>query len=158
MTQEWEPAVPLAPDYAGDTGVVGRRVVQFALDVALVQVVVIALSVLAGLLLRLFVGTALLVLLVGLLWLWFSLLGWLLVTILWPAADNGRTPGMRWCGLRVVTLDGARPRAGAHVLRCALTLVDGFAFGLVGLVIMANSKRQQRLGDLVAGTLVVRDR
>jgi uncharacterized RDD family membrane protein YckC len=65
---------------------------------------------------------------------------------------------MRVCGLRVVTPHGQPPRPAAHVLRWALTTVDGFAFGLVGLVIMMNSRRQQRLGDLVAGTLVVRDR
>jgi uncharacterized RDD family membrane protein YckC len=39
-----------------------------------------------------------------------------------------------------------------------LTIVDGFPFGLVGLVTMANSARQQRVGDIVAGTLVIRDR
>jgi uncharacterized RDD family membrane protein YckC len=56
-----------------------------------------------------------------------------------------------------VTLAGEPPRLAAHVLRCVCTLVDGFLFGLVGLVIMRSSARQQRLGDMVAGTLVVRD-
>lgn len=159
MTESWEPVVPLAPDYAGDTRVVGRRVLQFVLDVLAVQVVVVVVSAALGFVLRVFLSGALDLLLTGLMWLWLSLLGWLLVTIVWPSVDGGRTPGMRWCGLRVVmSTTGARPGAGAHALRCGLTLIDGFAFGLVGLVVMSNSARQQRLGDLVAGTLVVRDR
>jgi uncharacterized RDD family membrane protein YckC len=97
-------------------------------------------------------------LVISLVWLWLSLFGWLLVTVLWPMLHGGRTPAMRWCGLRVVAMDGQPPRPAAHVLRCALTIVDGFGFGLVGLVIMTNSRRRQRLGDIVAGTLVVRDR
>lgn len=158
VTESWEPVVPLVDDYAGDTRVVVRRVVQFALDVLVVQVLVLALSVALTFALRLVVGGVVLVLVVVMVWLWLSLFGWLVVAVAWPALDGGRTPGMRVCGLRVVTVHGERPRPAAHVLRWALTVVDGFAFGLVGLVIMMNSRRQQRLGDLVAGTLVVRDR
>jgi uncharacterized RDD family membrane protein YckC len=35
-------------------------------------------------------------------------------------------------------------------------VVDGFAFGLAGLLVMLLSPRHQRVGDLVARTLVVR--
>jgi uncharacterized RDD family membrane protein YckC len=155
------PAVPLVGDVAADTGVVARRVLQFAVDVALVQVIAITAAVLVTLACRLAFGAGHLLLLVlagGLVWLWLSLFGWLVVTVLWPVLRGGRTPAMRWLGLRVVTSSGEPPRPSAHVLRCALTVVDGFAFGLVGLVIMTSSRRQQRLGDIVAGTLVVRDR
>lgn len=158
MTDEpevYEPVVPLV----GDTRVVGRRAVQFAVDVLIVQVVSVALGAGVALGLNALLRQAFLALLVGvLLWLWVSLLGWLLVAVWWPFVDGGRTPGMRWCGLRVVTLAGDRPRLAAHVVRCAATLIDGFPFGFVGLVVMANSARQQRIGDLLAGTLVVRDR
>jgi uncharacterized RDD family membrane protein YckC len=132
----------------GDTAVVARRVLQFALDVAaLVTLACRAFG--AGLLLTVLAGS--------LVWLWLSLFGWLLVTVLWPMLHHGRTPAMRWCELRVVTVTGEVPRPAAHVLRCALTVVDGFGFGLVGLVIMAGARRRQRLGDMIAGTLVVRD-
>jgi uncharacterized RDD family membrane protein YckC len=158
--EPWEPVLPLHDDFAGDTRVVGLRVVQFALDVLLVQVSALALATAVAFGLRLVIGAdheVVLVLAFVLLWLWLSLLGWLLVTVLWPVLRGGRTPAMSWCGLRVVTLDGLAPRPTAHVLRCAVTLVDGFAFGLIGLVVMASTGRQRRLGDLVAGTLVVRD-
>lgn len=141
-----------------DTRVIARRAVQFALDVLLVQLVATGLAAALALGLHAAFGAVLVpVLIAVLVWLWLSLAGWLLVTVLWPYLHGGRTPAMRWCRLRVVTLAGEPPRLAAHVLRCACTLVDGFLFGLVGLVIMRNSARQQRLGDLVAGTLVVRD-
>lgn len=157
---QYEAVVPLTDEFVGDTAVVARRALQFALDVLAVQVIAITVAVLVTLACRLLfdAGLVLVVLVGGLVWLWLSLFGWLVVTVLWPVLRHGRTPAMRWCGLRVVTADGQEPRPSAHVLRCALTVVDGFAFGLVGLVLMSNSRRRQRLGDIVAGTLVVRDR
>jgi uncharacterized RDD family membrane protein YckC len=159
--ERWEPAVPLEPDYAGDTRVVGRRVAQFAVDVLLVQLASIAIAAFVALLARIVVGAHQLLILVSvflLIWLWLSIFGWVLCTVLLPILYGGRTPAMRWFGLRVVTTAGETPRPAAHVIRCVATLVDGFAFGLIGLVVMANSSRQQRLGVVVAHTLVVRDR
>jgi uncharacterized RDD family membrane protein YckC len=157
-----EPVVPLTADNAGDTRVIGLRVVQFALDVVLVQVVAIAVAAAAAFLgVRLLLGggrSLIVVFVFALVWLWLSLFGWVLVTVLWPALHDGQTPAMRWFRLRVVTLRGQPPRMNALIMRCVLTLVDGFPFGLIGLVVMHNSKRQQRLGDIAAGTLVVRDR
>lgn len=156
--ERWAAAVP---HHVGDTRVVGRRVAQFAVDVALVQAGAIAVAAFVALLARVVLGSGHLVILVLtflLIWLWLSLFGWLLVTVLLPVLHDGRTPAMRWLGLRVVTTSGETPRPAAHVIRCVATLVDGLAFGLIGLVVMANSGHRQRLGDLVAHTLVVRDR
>ncbi len=150
-----ESVVPL-PD---DTRAVGRRAVQFAIDVLLVQAVAVAVGAGSALGLHALLGQVVVPLLIAVLvWSWVSLFGWLLVAVWWPYIDTGRTPGMRWLGLRVVTLDGERPRLAAHVVRAVATLLDGFPFGLVGLVVMANSARQQRIGDMLAGTLVVRER
>ena len=71
-------------------------------------------------------------------------------------ARTGRSVGKRVLGLRVVTTSG-RPigwRAAAlrNLLRAADALPTGY---LVGLVSMAITSRFQRLGDLVAGTMVV---
>jgi len=79
-------------------------------------------------------------------WIWF---------VLWEGL-RGDTPGKRALGLRVVTTNG-RPIGFAHaalrnVLRAADLLPTAY---LVGVVTMAISPRFQRIGDLVAGTLVV---
>jgi uncharacterized RDD family membrane protein YckC len=71
----------------------------------------------------------------------------------------GRTPGKAVMGLRVVTREGA-PVAFRHAaIRAALALVDLYGtFGGVAVLTVLLSKREQRLGDLVAGTLVLRER
>ncbi|MDP6444896.1 MAG: RDD family protein [Pirellulaceae bacterium] len=81
---------------------------------------------------------------------------------------NGQTPGKRLLGLRVLTTSG-RPIDGAEaVLRNVLRTVDmlppmATTIGMlpvaptfvIGLIVMASNNRFQRMGDLVAGTMVV---
>lgn len=69
----------------------------------------------------------------------------------------GRSPGKLLLGLRVVRLDGGAPSLGASATRALMLLVDWFwSFGVVGLLLAGFTRRRQRLGDLLAGTMVVR--
>jgi uncharacterized RDD family membrane protein YckC len=73
---------------------------------------------------------------------------------------SGRTPGKRAAGLRVVRLGGEPVGFLASAVRNLLRLVDmqpGFLYA-VGAATILFSRRNQRLGDLAAGTLVVRER
>ena len=71
---------------------------------------------------------------------------------------GGRTPGKRWSGLRVVSSSGGAVSIGASVVRNLLRLIDAIpGMYLVGILLILFSSRNQRLGDLVAGTLVVRE-
>ena len=83
-------------------------------------------------------------------WSYFIVLEWL-----W----NGQTLGKRLFGLRVINEDGSPARFFAVFVRNLVRVVDflpGFyGFGLVSIVL---SSRSQRLGDLAAGTYVVRAR
>jgi len=79
-----------------------------------------------------------------------------LVFAWWPSRHGGQTLAMRWFKLRIITEDGGQPTLGALTVRWLLLVVDGLLGGLVGLIIMLNSARHQRLGDSVAKTLVVR--
>jgi uncharacterized RDD family membrane protein YckC len=68
----------------------------------------------------------------------------------------GRTLGKRLLGLVVVHEDGTPCTGRAAAVRNLLRPVD-FVFGYtVGFVTMFATPRRQRLGDLVAGTTVVR--
>jgi len=70
----------------------------------------------------------------------------------------GRTPGKRMAGIRVVTCEGYAPPAGTHLARNLFRMLDSLpVFYALGLVVMASSARQTRIGDLAAGTLVVLD-
>ncbi|MEY2397578.1 MAG: hypothetical protein QOJ00_752 [Actinomycetota bacterium] len=72
---------------------------------------------------------------------------------------SGRTPGKRWTGLRVVKVDGRPVDFRASAVRNLLRVVDSFpGFYLVAIIAVFLSKRNQRLGDLAARTLVVRDK
>jgi uncharacterized RDD family membrane protein YckC len=76
----------------------------------------------------------------------------------------GQTPGKRWLRLRVIREDG-RPitfyeAAARNLVRIfdmmpAVPLIPLYSVGLVSVFI---SSRDQRVGDLVAGTVVVRER
>lgn len=71
---------------------------------------------------------------------------------------GGRTPGKWAMGLRVVRTDGSPGRIPDYVLRNLLRGVD-FLPGLyaIGVITMWADDRMRRLGDLVAGTVVVRE-
>lgn len=78
--------------------------------------------------------------------------------IFFEAFRHGQTPGKRWLGLRVVSDSGhAVTRSGAvvrNLLRIADFLPPPY---LGGGVLVALHPRGRRLGDIVGGTLVVRD-
>jgi uncharacterized RDD family membrane protein YckC len=72
---------------------------------------------------------------------------------------RGRTPGKATLGLRVVTVEGAPVRFRHAAIRAALGMVDFWlTSGVAAVVSTLLTKRHQRLGDLVAGTLVLRER
>lgn len=138
-------------------GVVGRRLVQFLLDELLVflPMLLLAIAVVwlfhphgAGLLT--FLKVVLYTMLV------LDFLGLVFVNVWWPYRHGGQTPAMRWLRLRIETVDGGHPSLGAFAVRDLLMLVDGFAWGLAGIVVMLCTRRRQRFGDVVARTVVVR--
>lgn len=80
--------------------------------------------------------------------------------IMFEGLRNGQTPGKRRLGIRVVMDSGHPVTVGAAVVRNALRLADIMpppAY-LVGGALVALHPRGQRLGDMAAGTIVVRDR
>jgi uncharacterized RDD family membrane protein YckC len=71
---------------------------------------------------------------------------------------RGQTPGKRVMSLRVIARDGTPASGGQLFLRNVLRLVDFLPFGyFAGLAAMFASSQSQRLGDLVGGTVVVRE-
>jgi len=70
--------------------------------------------------------------------------------------QNGQTVGKRIMHLRVVAVDGVLTPQKV-LIRTLLRIVDGLpAFYLVGLLVSIMSSRKQRVGDMAAGTLVVK--
>ena len=78
---------------------------------------------------------------------------------LFEAFGNGRTPGKRVARIRVIHQSGRGINFVESLARNLVRFVDYLpGFYAVGIVAIFLSRRNQRLGDMVAGTLVVRDR
>jgi uncharacterized RDD family membrane protein YckC len=148
-----EPGIvtPEAVVLSFDTAGVGSRIVAQAIDLA-VQGLSALLIVGAG---AVFGATR-----VGLAGVYAGLF---LVAFGYPIAMEtlwrGRTLGKAAMGLRVVTVEGAPVRFRHALVRCALGLIDFWATsGAVAVLCVLATRRNQRLGDLAAGTLVLRER
>ncbi len=97
-------------------------------------------------------------------WLW-AVFGLLSFFIFWgyylffEMVWNGQSPGKRKLGLRVIRIDGSPITFIESLIRNLIRLFDFLpAYYGVGVVTMFINSQTRRLGDLVAGTLVVHDR
>jgi len=97
-------------------------------------------------------------------WLW-AVFGLLAFVIFWgyyiffEMVWNGQSPGKRKLGLRVIRTDGSPITFTESLIRNLVRLFDFLpAYYGVGVVTMFINSQTRRLGDLVAGTLVVHDR
>ena len=72
---------------------------------------------------------------------------------------NGQTVGKRVLGLRVVTVEGAPVRFRHTAIRSMLSIVDFFLppIGVTATVVALVNRQSQRLGDVFAGTIVLRE-
>lgn len=137
---------------------VGTRSLAFLIDYTLYALVV---SSVAGLLLNLLtlgrrsaeaVGAATLAL-SG-----FFFLGFLLYHALCIGLARGQTPGKKALRIRVVREDGGSAGMGRALARTLLLIVDALLVGaIVGTLSILFNSRGKRLGDLVSGTMVVRE-
>lgn len=70
---------------------------------------------------------------------------------------NGQTIGKRTMKTRVISLDGSSPTLGQYLLRWLFRIVDFSLTSSVGAIIsVAVTKNKQRIGDIVAGTAVIK--
>lgn len=69
---------------------------------------------------------------------------------------NGRTPGKRMAGVRIVAKTGMTASAGAIVIRNILRLIDFLpAYYILGVIVAMFHKQHCRIGDLAAGTVLI---
>jgi len=92
----------------------------------------------------------------------FAFISWFAYYILFEIWWHGQTPAKRAFGLRVIRLDGTPAIAGAILIRELVRLVDAFpiclfGYNVAGLVAFFNPYGQ-RVGDMLAGTFVIKER
>ena len=115
----------------------------------------IFLSIISALFIGITAGIALSFDSAGVVFGFFSLFGFLSYPLLMEIILDGQTLGKSLIGIKVMCLDGSKPSKMALFLRWILYLVD-FGCMFVGLVFIVFTKNSQRLGDLAAGTTVVK--
>lgn len=76
-------------------------------------------------------------------------------TFLCELLFGGRTLGKMALKTRVTMADGSSPSIGALLMRWVFEMVD-ITMGLVGLLFIAFTRHHQRIGDLAAGTIVIK--
>ncbi len=92
-------------------------------------------------------------------YMWLILLGfpWLFFNLAFEIFMNGQSPGKQVMKIKVVRLDGTPPTIGDYLLRWIFSLLDYYVLsGAIAVVIIAMGGKGQRLGDIVAGTAVVK--
>lgn len=92
----------------------------------------------------------------GVLWLFLLFTPVIFYSFLWEIFNRGRSPGKMAFGMRVVMRDGTTPTIGAYFMRWMLLLLD--TWGWIGIIVILLNKNNQRLGDLAAGTVVIKER
>ena len=125
-----------------------RRLPAFLIDLTIMGLIFFLISVATTFVVFLSPGTAMFGMFVTI-FIVFWFYGGLCETFL-----NGQTPGKWLLGLRVLTYEG-QPINGLQAIMRNLLRAADLLLPLIGLIVMMLNSRFQRLGDLVAGTIVV---
>jgi len=136
------------------TANVGSRLPAYALDMLIVVAVLVAVVLMVLLSGTTLPRTLAITFAVILIPAWY--LGYFIAfETLW----RGRTLGKATFGLRVVTREGGPIRFRHAAVRALVGLVDfSFSGGFLAVAFIVMTRDNQRLGDIVAGTLVLRER
>ncbi len=126
---------------------IGDRILAFLIDRIILVAYLVALV-------ALFVNMD-----VEIVWLWIVLVAipFFCFNLFFEIFMNGQSPGKRALNIQVVRLDGTQPTVGDYLLRWLFGLIDFYVLsGALAVVVIAVNGKGQRLGDIVAGTCVVK--
>jgi uncharacterized RDD family membrane protein YckC len=144
-------AVELDLDAAG----LASRFLAFLLDIIVVMVVLFAVSSVVGTI-GSSAGGEVAGAVIGLFLTFGVLLVW---PVAWEIGTKGQSIGKMAFGLRVVTVEGAPIKVRHALVRGLVALVEiTFSLGIIAVGVALGSRRFRRLGDHLAGTVVVRER
>ncbi|AFM02921.1 putative membrane protein/domain protein [Bernardetia litoralis DSM 6794] len=82
---------------------------------------------------------------------------WFFYSLFCEIIFNGQSIGKRAMGIRVVKLNGDIPSLSDYFMRWAFRMVDiMFSFGSLATLLVTGTEKGQRLGDILAGTTVIK--
>lgn len=132
------------PELGTQDETLGKRVVAVIIDAIIVVVIIFAITTALGDVSNVFgssIGGA-------------GLLSF--AYFIYFEATYGQTLGKNVMDIVVVKADGGDCDWRASIIRNVLRVIDGFAFYLVGFIVIILTDENQRLGDVVGDTIVVK--
>lgn len=145
-------ATPEGVDLEASVAGVGTRFLAILVDLSvwvLLLMVVAAVSTAANL------GSRQFGVVVGLVGLFLIIFGY---DVICETFNRGRTPGKAALGLRVIQVDGSREGFFNSAIRNLVRIVEVFLFPMIAVVAVTTSSKRQRVGDMLANTVVVNER
>lgn len=128
---------------------IGNRILASFIDFIVIMIIGVVLRILLAIAMQ---GDSELVL--GI----FTIVGAVLYDLVAEISMNGQTIGKRMLGLKVVKINGDTPHAYDYFIRWAFRFIDVWlSFGAVAALVSSATPAGQRLGDLLAGTTVIRE-
>ncbi len=126
----------------------GDRILAFIVDAAIIGTYIFMITIFFAPLIS--GGNYVVLIVLGLPVLFYSLL--------FETLSNGQSPGKKVREIKVVKLDGGEPGIGNYLLRWILRPIDITLYGAVAMLCIIITRNGQRLGDLAAGTTVIKIR
>ena len=90
--------------------------------------------------------------------LWLSILylmPYLLYHLVMEAFFNGQSPGKKLTHIKVITLEGGQASISQYLIRWLFRLIDVVLFFMPGFFSIILSDSSQRIGDIIAGTIMI---
>lgn len=89
------------------------------------------------------------------------IIGWLILCALYDVFVeiflNGQSIGKRVVRIRVMSANGSRATVGQYLLRWIFRIIDfGVTMGAAAITSIAFTDNKQRIGDIVAGTVIIK--
>lgn len=83
--------------------------------------------------------------------------GYVFYDLLFEIFMNGQSIGKRLMKIKVISLDGGQASMGQYLIRWLFRLVDfGLSMQVGALICIAVTDKKQRIGDIVAGTILIK--
>lgn len=121
----------------------GDRIVAFLIDALIMGAYAIFMSIIVGIAK---IGTIAFIFYIPLMF----------YSITFEIFMNGQSPGKSAKEIKVVKLNGGAPTIGSYLLRWLFRPLDIILYGAVAMVSIIVSKNGQRVGDMAAGTTVIK--
>ncbi len=136
---------------------IGSRGLAIMLDTVLEGIIVL-IVLLAGTGVA-YISQSVMVRITGMVILWVVLVFiWVIYPIIFEIVWDGRTPGKRLAGLRVIREGGYPINGTSAIIRNLARFIDFLPiFYGVGIITMFVQPEYKRLGDIIAGTIVIRE-